>query len=96
MKRLIAATFALFLVLTMGGTLAACSSGHGAAGPVSRTQAGTIATNAYGGTVKEVESDDYKGKDVWEGEVRNSDRGRIEAKVDKSSGKILNVEQDED
>lgn len=95
MKRLLAPAVALFLILATGGMLVACSS-DGGTGPVTRTQAGIIATNAYGGTVKEVESDDYTGKDAWEVEVRDSNRGRIEVKIEKSSGKILSVEQDED
>lgn len=61
---------------------------------VGRDEAGKIATNKYGGTVKEVESDHYNGKPAWEVEIRDSDKGRIEVKVEKSTGKILHMELD--
>lgn len=65
-------------------------------GAVTKDEAGTIATDKYGGKVKEVESDDYNGKAAWEVEIRDSDEGRIEVKVAKSTGDIMNMEQDED
>ncbi|GAB3564152.1 PepSY domain-containing protein [Spelaeicoccus albus] len=61
---------------------------------VSRDRAGKIATDKYGGTVKNVESDDYNGKPAWEVEIRDSKQGRIEVKVEKSTGKILHMEHD--
>lgn len=61
---------------------------------VTMDEAGDIATDKYGGTVKEVESDHYNGKAAWEVEIKNSDKGRIEVKVEKSTGKILDMEKD--
>ena len=66
-----------------------------AAGPVTADEAGKIATDAYGGTVKNVESDTYSGAPVWEVEVKDSDQGRIEVKVAKDTGEILNVEHED-
>jgi hypothetical protein len=63
-------------------------------GHVSRAKAGQIATSRYGGTVKEIESDHYHGKAAWEVEIQNSNQGRIEVKVDKATGDILDVEKD--
>lgn len=61
---------------------------------ISRAQAEQIATDKYGGTVKETESDDYHGKPAWEVEIRDSREGRIEVKVDKITGEILDLEHD--
>lgn len=61
---------------------------------ISAEEAGKIVTDKYGGTIKEVENDDYRGKPAWEVEVRDSKEGRIEVKVDKQTGAILEKEQD--
>lgn len=58
-------------------------------------QAGRIATDKYGGTVKEIESDNYRGTPAWEVEITNSSQGRIEVKVDKATGAILHMELDD-
>src|SRR5699024_9630272 len=63
-------------------------------GKVDYCQAGKIATNEYGGTVREIESDHYRDAPVWEIKLRDSRQGRIEVKVDKNTGKIVKVEQD--
>lgn len=65
------------------------------AGGVTAEEAGKIATDKYDGTVKEVESDDYKGTEAWEVEVRDSAEGRIEVKVERSTGVILHMEHDD-
>lgn len=61
--------------------------------PVTSTQAGRIATEEFGGIVKEVGSNDDEGMDSWEIEIRDSREGRIFVKVEKSTGKILHMEQ---
>lgn len=62
---------------------------------ISKDEAEQVALDEFGGEIKETESDDYNGQPAWEVEIRNSDEhGRIEVKVDKSSGKILNWERD--
>lgn len=61
---------------------------------ISKSEAEKIATDKYGGTVKETEGDDYKGSPVWEVEINDSSQGRIEVKVDKKTGEILDVERD--
>ncbi len=61
---------------------------------VSKSQAGKIVTDKYGGTVKSVEDDTHHGTPVWEVEVKNSKKGRIEVDVGKAHGKILEVETD--
>lgn len=61
---------------------------------ITQSEAESIVIDKYGGTVKETESDSYEGTPAWEVEVRDSTKGRIEVKVDKQSGDILNVEQD--
>lgn len=38
--------------------------------------------------------DDSRGMPAWEVEVKGSDEGRIEVKVDKESGEILDMEHD--
>lgn len=62
---------------------------------VSKEEAEKIAIDKFGGTVKETESDDYNGSPAWEVEIRDSNDGRIEVKVDKKTGKILNEEKDD-
>lgn len=56
-------------------------------------QAGTIATERFGGTVSSIEDDSYKGEPAWEVEIKDSAQGRIEVKVSKATGDILEVEQ---
>lgn len=70
-------------------------SASSSSGPVGMDEAGEIATDKYSGTVKSVESDHYHGKDAWEVEIQNSDQGRIEVKVAKSTGKILHMEKED-
>lgn len=70
-------------------------NGSESRGSVSKEEAGKISTDKYGGAVEEVGSDSYQGKDVWEVEIRDSDQGRIEIKVEKATGKILNMEKDD-
>lgn len=65
-----------------------------ASNSVSYCQAGQIATEQFGGSVHGVESDHYHGTPAWEVEIKNSRRGRIEVKVDKATGEILEVEDD--
>lgn len=65
------------------------------AGPVTADEAGTIATQAYGGTVKNVEADSYQGTPAWEVEIKDSDQGRIEVKVAQDTGEILDVEHED-
>lgn len=76
-------------------TDSASTSSHRKAEPVTREEAGRLVVDRYGGTVKGVGSDDYHGKDAWEVEVRDSRQGRIEVKVEKSTGRILHMEQDD-
>lgn len=73
-----------------GGTSAATPGGDG----ISLDDAAGIVTDQYGGEVIGVEDDDYRGTAAWEVEVRDSSEGRIEVKVDKSTGEILDVEHD--
>ncbi|UPO78065.1 PepSY domain-containing protein [Arthrobacter sp. Helios] len=61
---------------------------------ISLDEAGRVVTDQYGGEVIGVEDDDYRGTPAWEVEVKNSNEGRIEVKVDKTSGEILDVERD--
>lgn len=61
---------------------------------ISLDEAGKVVTDQYGGEVIGVEDDDYRGTPAWEVEVKNSTEGRIEVKVDKVSGEILDVERD--
>lgn len=61
---------------------------------ISLDEAGRVVTDLYGGEVIGVEDDDYRGTPAWEVEVKNSNEGRIEVKVDKTSGEILDVERD--
>lgn len=61
---------------------------------ISKEEAGKIVTDKYGGEVINVEEEE--GGDVYEVEVKNSDEGRIEVDVDAYSGKIKNVEHDND
>lgn len=68
------------------------SGGSGA--PVDQQEAGRIATQAYGGTVKSVESDHHGGKPTWEVEIRDSHCGRIEVEVSKATGTIVDFEFD--
>ncbi len=63
-------------------------------GGITYCQAGKTATGKFGGTVKSVSSDHYRGTPVWEVELRDSRRGNIEVKISKASGSILHVEQD--
>lgn len=63
-------------------------------GEVDKQQAGKIATDKYGGTIKNVEDDDHHGAPAWEVEIRDSKEGRIEVKVDKKTGEILGMEKD--
>lgn len=61
---------------------------------ISLDEAGKIVTDEYGGEVIGVEDDDFRGTPAWEVEVKDSDEGRIEVKVDKESGEILDMEHD--
>lgn len=61
---------------------------------ISIGEAEKIAIDKYGGTVKEIESDHYRGREAWEVEIRDSSQGRIEVKVDKETGEILDMEKD--
>lgn len=61
---------------------------------VGMEEAGRIATDKYGGTVSSIEDDSYKGEPAWEVEINDSTEGRIEVKVSKATGDILDVEQD--
>ncbi|WP_312181876.1 PepSY domain-containing protein [Arthrobacter sp.] len=65
-----------------------------ATGSISLGDAGSIVTDQYGGEVIGVEDDDFRGTPAWEVEVKDSNEGRIEVKVDKATGEILDVEQD--
>ena len=65
-----------------------------ATGGISLGDAGTIVTDKYGGELIGVEEDDFHGTPAWEVEVRDSSQGRIEVKVDKATGEILDIEQD--
>lgn len=71
-------------------------NGSESSGAVSKEEAGKIATDKYGGEVTEASNDTYQGKDVWEVEIRNSDQGRVEVKVEKTTGKTLSMEKDDD
>lgn len=53
-----------------------------------------IATDKYGGTVSSIEDDSYKGEPAWEVEINDSNEGRIEVKVSKATGDILDVEHE--
>lgn len=61
---------------------------------ITSSEAEDIAIEAYGGTVKETESDHHQGREAWEVEIRDSKHGRIEVKVDKHTGEILEMERD--
>lgn len=61
---------------------------------VGMEEASRIATEKYGGTVSSIEDDSYKGEPAWEVEIKDSSEGRIEVKVSKATGDILNMEQD--
>lgn len=63
-------------------------------GGLSMEQGGSIATDEYGGTITSIEGDDYKGEPAWEVELEGSSEGRIEVKVSKATGQILEVEND--
>src|SRR5699024_4069481 len=59
-----------------------------------QTEAAQSAVNKYGGCTINVEDDDYNGEPAWEVEIRESNQntenaGRIEVKVDKSSGNVI-------
>lgn len=56
--------------------------------------ASAIATAKYGGAVTSVEDDSYKREPAWEVEIEDSTEGRIEVKVSKATGEILEVEND--
>lgn len=75
-------------------TVPPADGGPTAPSGVGKDEAGRIATDRYGGTVKNVESDTWQGTPAWEVEVRDSSQGRIEVKVDKRTGEILHVEPD--
>lgn len=76
-------------LLMSGGTVFAAASDG-----VSYCQAGKIAIAEFGGAVHSVESDHYHDTPAWEVEIKDSRRGRIEVKVDKATGDILEVEDD--
>ena len=61
---------------------------------VGMEEAGRIATEQYGGTASSIEDDSYKGEPAWEVEIKDSNEGRIEVKVSKATGDILDMEQD--
>lgn len=63
--------------------------------PISKKEAGKIVTDKYGGDVINVEKEHENGKLVYEVEVKNSKQGRIEVDVDAATGKILNVEKED-
>lgn len=60
---------------------------------ITKSDAEKIATDKFGGTVKETEDDTYNGTPAWEVEIRDSQQGRIEVKVDKVTGAILSTEK---
>src|SRR5699024_10776630 len=62
--------------------------------PISKEEAGKIVTDKYGGDIINVEEEESG--DVYEVEVKDSDKGRIEVDVDAYSGEILNIEQAND
>ncbi len=61
---------------------------------ITADEAERIALDEFGGTVKETESDHYRGEPAWEVEIYDSREGRIEVKVHKQSGEILHWEKD--
>lgn len=61
---------------------------------VGMEEAARIATEKYGGTASSIEDDSYKGEPAWEVEIKDSNEGRIEVKVSKATGDILDVEKD--
>lgn len=79
-------------------TATSSATGGGSRTPstaVTKDEAGRIATDKYGGTVINVESDHYRGKAAWEVEIRNSRQGRIEVKVAKATGEVLHMEHED-
>lgn len=64
-------------------------------GTVTMEQAGQIATDAYGGTIKSIEDDNYQGEPAWEVELRDSSEGRVEIKVSKATGEILHLDHED-
>lgn len=62
---------------------------------ITRDRAGQIATDKYGGDIISVENDSHNGEPTWEVELKNSDQGRIEVEVTKSSGKIVKTEPED-
>lgn len=66
------------------------------AGTVTQEQAGEIVTAEYGGRVLNVESDTNGTEEVWEVEVADSSKGRIEVDVSKTTGEIVEFESDND
>ncbi len=63
---------------------------------ISKEQAGTIATDKYGGEIISIEADATHDQPSWEVELKNSHKGRIEVDVDQSTGKVIAMEPDED
>jgi len=58
-------------------------------------QAAEVAVAKYGGTVRSVEDDHYRGTPAWEVELRGTAQGDLEVKIDKSNGSVLSVEHDD-
>lgn len=61
---------------------------------VSLERAGKVATDKYGGTILSIEDDSFNGEPAWEVEISDSSEGRIEVKVSKATGEIINVDHD--
>lgn len=61
---------------------------------ITETDAETVATAEYGGTVVGVESDDHNGEATWKVELAGSSQGDIEVEVSKASGEIVAVDEE--
>lgn len=60
-------------------------------GGLSMEQAGTIATDEYGGTITSIENDDHNGDPAWAVTLEGSSKGQTEVTVSKATGQILDV-----
>lgn len=58
---------------------------------VSSTQAGNIAVQQYGGTVKTVKSSEYQNKVVWEVDITDSPQGEIKVEVAQADGTVVGM-----
>lgn len=95
----IAAVPALLLVASFAFIGPATGAGDDDDG-VSKQDAAQAVVDEYGGCIINVEDDDYDGEPAWEVEARDTNTnedagGRIEVKVDKANGEIVDTEEED-